>query len=655
VVIRRLAALVRPPAAVVPLLLLAIVGPGAPASADQDPAVTVAATSPGQVVLAASVDAASSTRAPAVTVSSGGRTLPATAQVVQAAASPAEARAVVVVLDTSGSMAGPPLEAARAAVLGFAAAVPADLEIGLVAVADEPKVLVRPTRNRAAVRTALSATRAGGQTALYDGLRRAADLVRSYPERRLLVLSDGEDTVSGGDIAAVASGLAATGARVDVVAFRTDADGLDRLRRLTRATGGQAFESAGQEALAGAFRSAAATYRLRLSVAVTVPAELAGSSATLTVTVGSGATARRSTVPVTFAAAGPPPATRAPAPSPLLQPWLLAVLVFAGLLTLALFATAPMRRPVGRERLEQVDRFRLAAIGAATAAAGGTGASATGAAGTAGGAHPRSALTRAVLDLSQRMVRPGAAEDRLTLQLERAGMAMRPHEWIALRSATCVAGALLFGVFGGLTGLLLGALLGWLAPGLYRRFRQSRRTRAFTDQLPDALQLVVGSLKSGFSLGQAIDAVTRDLTTGPLTAEFSRALAETRLGADLSDALERVARRVGNDDLGWAVMAVRIQRDTGGNLAEILQTTVDTLRERDRLRRHVQALSAEGRLSGYILVAMPIVLAGWMFMVRRDYLRLLWTTPPGLILLLVGIGLIVVGAFWMSRWVKVEV
>jgi tight adherence protein B len=202
---------------------------------------------------------------------------------------------------------------------------------------------------------------------------------------------------------------------------------------------------------------------------------------------------------------------------------------------------------------------------------------------------------------------------------------------------------------------VIGAVLGWLAAGFYRRQRQARRRRALAEQLPDALQLVVGSLKSGFSLAQALDAVSRDLPPGPLAATFGRVTAEARIGADLGDALERAAERTGNTDLAWIVMAIRIQRDTGGNLAEVLATTVDTLRERERLRRQVWALSAEGRLSAYILIALPILMGLWLFLTRRDYLAPLWTTSTGLVMLFGAAGLLVVGSIWMSRWVKVEV
>jgi Flp pilus assembly protein TadB len=232
---------------------------------------------------------------------------------------------------------------------------------------------------------------------------------------------------------------------------------------------------------------------------------------------------------------------------------------------------------------------------------------------------------------------------------------MRPGQWKAWRSGATLAGAVVLGLLGGLIGVPLGAALGWFGAGLYRRIREQRRKQAFADQLSDALQMIAGSLRSGFSLAQAIDAVVQDSSPGPLTVELGRAMGEVRLGADLDEALERAAERVESDDLAWAVMAIRIQRETGGNLAEILETTVEALRERDRLRRHVRSLSAEGRLSGYILIGLPFVMAAWLLLTRRDYLSALWTSPLGLAMLLGAAVLMAVGVFWMARWVKVEV
>jgi tight adherence protein B len=619
-----------------------VLAPAGPARADDGLTVSVAAASAGQVRLTALVNSGADGAPPAITVSHDGRELPSTVAVSPSAPSPGEARAVAVVLDTGTAPVADALTAAGEAVLGYARAVPADVEVGVVTAADPPSVLVRPTRDRDAIRDALAALRAGtGRSAVAAARATAGELINGYGERRLLCVCDGRDP-------ALTDGAAPAGTRLDVAALRPTADGLSRLRQFTAsAGGGTVYPSASADELPGALRSAAAAWPLRLDVSVAVPTALAGSEGSLAVTAAAGTATLRATVPVRFAGTTPPTAgAAATAPAPplaALRPSLLSILIFVAMLAAALLATAPLRRPVRNQRLSQVDRFRLVTAGGRPGA------------GKAGNPAAEGAVARAVLGVSGRVVHLGGAEGRIASALEQAGMTTRPHEWVVLRTCATMIGALLVWLLAGLPGVFLGALLGWAAAGLYRRHRASRRRRAFAEQLPDALQLVVGSLKSGFSLMQAFDAVSRELPPGPLTTEFGRVIAETRIGADISDALERVADRIGNEDLAWTVMAVRIQRETGGNLAEILLTTVDTLRERARLRGHVRALSAEGRLSAYILIGLPIVMGMWMFLVRREYLRVLWTTPTGLMMLIGAVVLMVIGSFWMSRWVKVEV
>jgi tight adherence protein B len=203
-------------------------------------------------------------------------------------------------------------------------------------------------------------------------------------------------------------------------------------------------------------------------------------------------------------------------------------------------------------------------------------------------------------------------------------------------------------------GILIGALAGWLAMRLFVSIRISRRRAAFADQLPDVLQIIAGSLQSGFSLPQALDSVIRE-DTQPVAGEFSRALVETRIGGELETALDRVADRMESTDLRWSIEAIRIQRSVGGNLVEVLRTTGDTMRERASVRRHVRALSSEGRLSAYILIALPILVGSFLFVIRDDYMRPLYTTPLGLTMMTIGVGLVAVGSVWMRNVVKVEV
>jgi tight adherence protein B len=193
-----------------------------------------------------------------------------------------------------------------------------------------------------------------------------------------------------------------------------------------------------------------------------------------------------------------------------------------------------------------------------------------------------------------------------------------------------------------------------VGPGFFLKFAASRRSKKFESQLPDVLTLVASSLSTGFSLLQALDAVAKDAAQ-PSAKEFSRALAETRIGADLNDSLDHLADRMESVNLRWTAMAISIQRQVGGNLAETLRNTAATLRDRESLRRHVNALSAEGKLSAYILIALPIGVFLYMLTVNRSYVELLWTNMIGIGMLAGGLVSLGIGVFWMSKVVKVEV
>ncbi|MGB0100931.1 MAG: type II secretion system F family protein, partial [Nocardioides sp.] len=249
---------------------------------------------------------------------------------------------------------------------------------------------------------------------------------------------------------------------------------------------------------------------------------------------------------------------------------------------------------------------------------------------------------------------PGGMEARLGRRLAGAGLSVRPAEWVLGHAGFAVVLATLGLVVGGPLLLLVGVAAGTVAPPLYLRVRHGRRLAAFGAQLPETLTMIANSLSAGLSVPQAIDTVVRD-GQEPMAGELRRALVEQRLGVDLDEALDGVAARMGSVDFAWVVMAIRIQREVGGNLTEVLLTVADTLREREYVRRQVRTLSAEGRLSGYILGALPIAMFCYLMLANRDFVRPLYTTPIGGLMLATGVLLVTVGAWLMSRIVKVEV
>ena len=263
----------------------------------------------------------------------------------------------------------------------------------------------------------------------------------------------------------------------------------------------------------------------------------------------------------------------------------------------------------------------------------------------------RTSLGRAV-EGSPLLVRLAARSEH---RLEQAGAATRPADWLGLRLVAAGAGAVVLTfVLPWAAGVPLGLVLGFALPAMVLRFRIKRRKNTFADELPAMLQLVLSSLRSGFTLQQSIEAGVHD-DTGPVAEELTRALSESRINGEFEDALNRVGERIGSDDMLWLVMAIRLQREVGGSLAEVMQTTADTMRERAYLRRQVRTLSAEGRFSAYILAALPICVSAMLFITRPEYVRPLITQPLGFAMLAAAVVLMGVGGLWLRTSVKIEI
>lgn len=511
---------------------------------------------------------------------------------------PGSPRIAMILLDVSRALSNVETEDARQAALRYADALPSDVEVGLIKFSDQWQEMLPPTANRAELAGALNASHRSGETAaaIYDAMSAAEAAVKAAggaAGSRLLVLSEGET---------IASPTLTLTMPVDLVPWHSDADdNLTALQAIASESGGRVATPADSATLASAFP-------------VTAHAATSGA------------------VPSSSASIG--------------FRWVLALVlgcVFVAILSIGLLFAGPLRKDNAGRRLEaQLERHYTAQRR-------------SGAADGDGNADGDGKVASAAVGSVARLLGP-SGEQRLAYRLDVAGISSKPAEWVVLGCAAGLVLAVLVTLLTSnlLAGIMVGALVGWLGMRLIVSVRISRRRAAFTEQLPDVLQLVAGALQSGFSLPQALDAVVRE-DSQPASGEFSRAIAETRIGGELETALNRVAERMNSTDLRWTVMAIGIQRQVGGNLVEVLRNTVDTMRERAQVRRQVKALSAEGRLSAYILVALPIVLAGYMFLARPDYIRPLYTTAFGLVMLIGSAVLVVVGSIWMRNIVRLEV
>lgn len=263
-------------------------------------------------------------------------------------------------------------------------------------------------------------------------------------------------------------------------------------------------------------------------------------------------------------------------------------------------------------------------------------------------------LLRRLADVLSQLAERHGLRAALESRITRAGLSITLGE---LMVVTLIAAAMLIilgGVLLGLIGVLLALVISGLAPFGVLQFLADRRTRRFDAQLPDILKLLSASLRAGFSLLQGLDAVISQVGD-PMAGELRRAFAATRVGVAVEDALAAVAERVGSQDFEWAVMAIRIQREVGGNLAEILDTVASTMTARVRLRREVRTLTAEGRISAIILIILPVAIGLFVWVVNRSYMETLFNTFGGNVALLGGVVLEIVGAWWLYRTVQIEI
>jgi tight adherence protein B len=578
------------------------------------------------------------------------------------------ARSAIIVVDTSGSMGAPGMATVRSSVAAFLKSVPDDVHVGVIAFSGTARLIVAPTTDRGKVQTAVDSLAATGETALYDAVQLAVRSLGATGERSILLISDGGDTASKtSNQAAATASLKAAKVRAEAVSFNSGESNTAVLKGFAAAGGGSVISAANSGAVQSAFTSAAKTLASQLTFSVPLPpgvsavqnVKIAGTSnggpftTTALVDFGAGVpVASNHPTPVSKAPiVGPLDETVRAAAAPATLPglgvplWLgLAMLaVFLGVVTLGLVLAGPTFKSGRRTRVEEIERYVAPGTGRA-----------------AKGTSKTTAISESLVFLGERMMQDRESTSKTMGLIEKADLPLRAGEWWVLRIVSLVAAPAVVMAFlrGGalmtLVAAVLGLVVGFFLPALVLKFLAGRRGKKFDGQLPDVLTLVASSLSTGFSLPQALDAVAKD-SPEPSAKEFSRALAETRIGADVSDSLERMAARMDSDNMRWTSMAIRIQREVGGNLAETMRTTAKTLREREELRRHVKALSAEGRLSAYILVALPIGIFLYTMQTNRSYIELLWTRPMGLAMMAGGIVSLGIGMFWMRKVVDVEV
>lgn len=551
--------------------------------------------------------------------------------------------AVVLAIDTSGSMKGKPLQDAKSAAKSFFDVIKKEDQVAVVSFSSQSAVAADFTNDRGKLVSAIDALQASGETSLYDAIVTAVNISeKATPaQKNMILLSDGKDTQSINSLDNALNSL--RGAKVPLYGIALSSPEADpkTLELMVRQSNGKLIPATDSAKLSAVFQQIAEEIqnRFRLTftsaepqtkdIEIEVEASVGSANAAAATVIKNPEFARSEQQPTSSV----PPAGAA---TSLLLLTVALTFVSFGLLgygSVMILQPEPttLRQLRFYEQLQEAGQIK----------------------GDSGSQQSR--LKQQMVEAIEYAAGKRGLTKALLRKLEQAGLPLRPSEYMFFHALTVVGLGLLTQIFTGRLPLsIIVVILSTFVPLLVLETLISKRRTAFQEQLPDMLNFVSGSLRAGHGLLQAITMVEKE-TKPPMSAECRRVLTEARLGLSLEEALEKMAERLDSDDFRWTAAAINIQRDAGGNLAELLDIIAKTVRARETVRRQIRSLTAEGRFSAIILVALPFVEAFFLYLINPTYFVILLTSGVGVTLLIVGSLLLLAGAVWLRRIVQIEV
>lgn len=553
---------------------------------------------------------------------------------------------IVLVIDTSVSMEdGNAFQTAIDAAAGFIEAKePAD-QIAIVGFGSSVDVFAPLTADESTLLDGLGRLGVGGGTPMYDAVQTAVDLFDGTDlVPNIVLLTDGSDKDSSITEDVAVSVLRRSNALLYGLGIENSDFDAGPLERLASSTGGVVLSSADPDALSGFYADVQERLRQQFTTSFVSESDTEG-TATLTFTIG--ATSGEATYtpgsvassigqlePVEVAEEGGIEALQGG-----IFLWVALVLLFVAVVAAVFaFGLSVMGDKRSLDRVlqpysdgfvapDEADEDRLATS---------------------------AILQRAVAMTGQFAERRGLLR-RIEDMLERANLPLRAAEALFFYLVASVLIGVLGGLlFGGVIGGVFILAIALAAPPAIVVYLAHKRRAEFQAQLPDLLGLLASTLRSGYSLMQGVEAAAQEVIE-PTKRELQRVVTEARLGMPLEEALHNVSLRMNSRDFEWTVMAISIQREVGGNLAELLDTVGETMRARDRLRRDIQSLTAEGRVSAIVLGILPIAIGFMIYALNPDYIEGLFDETIGWIMVLGAGGLMIGGFFWMYKIIDIEV
>jgi Flp pilus assembly protein TadB/uncharacterized protein YegL len=522
---------------------------------------------------------------------------------------------VILVLDASGSMKGAKITSAIEAGKTFLSTVPSGIKVGLVTFNSNEVLVIPPTLDFLVLSDALSAVKPDGGTALYDGIISAINSIESGATARIVVITDGDDTDSKAIPTEVVTALSNSQVSLDVVTVGDATEEIEILTEFVQAGNGSLLQNVDAAQLAEVFTKVLAT-------------------------------------PTPDAATPTPDAATPEVSAPLIVALtnsqvikllkVAALILILGLLLIGIRILNHRRQVLKLVKI--LDKYTMSFVPNAEAVK----------------AKKRTEYVPSdrnikrpkflTLGPTKSTLFPGIAD-----KLDRAGIAMSSERWITywIICGLSIAFGLTIIFSPSAISVTFSLIAAFFIQKSFLKSRNGARKREFEERLADFLTIIASGLRAGLTFAQAIESAVGD-GYGEVERQVRRALAEVQVGSTLDAALMRVAKKMESDDLKWTIAAIRIQREVGGNLSKILDTASVTIRNRAELKREIRTLSAEGRLSAYVLLALPLGIFGFLSLSRRDYVEIFWTETVGMIMLAVFGMLVTAGWFWIRSVVTVK-
>ncbi len=545
-----------------------------------------------------------------------------------------ESLSVTLLIDTSQSMTGDPIQSAKSAATDFINSLPDGSQVVVSSFDSAARIDQTATTDRTAAIEAIQQLQPQGETALYDGVLTAVASQPNSDRQLLVILSDGGDTASVASAEQARTAIEDSQIRTVSIALESAESDSAALGQLTSGPEHRDITVDNSDGLAKIYEDLAQS--LAKEYEIEVPFNDAGPTQVAllftdpdsgdqygwsqTVTAGLSRIDETSEQPV-------PNLIQAEQTSLVSSPHLfwfglvMICLCIVGLVGLVLrsgrSATHGLR-PRTPQTGDHISVFN----------------------------ELRSNASLAIEDALVESDKAG-----LSTRLERSGLKIRTGEFLIIIVFSMIGGFSIGSLFFGLIPAFVMGLAGLGLPYLAVSYRSRKRSRAFASQLPDLLASLSNALKVGYSLPQAISSTAAE-SEEPARTELERALLEVRLGRTMVDSLRAASLRTGSTDLNWVVDAVEINSTVGGNLADVLDRVGTTIRSRVQLKAQVGALTAEARMSAYVLAALPPGLAAFIFLSNPEFFEGFFTSFIGYILSGLAVGLLVGGTVWIQRMIK---